>query len=323
MSDDSIVMFGFSILCIFFLLLGIILYRIDAAIQALCYFKNGGIYLVKNGRRLADDTPEDRRRWPDGWGAFDRPFLPDVSLFFYCFTSHEIAAEEHTYEPVRHPGSCHGGALQLPHGGAVRIGRMARALLGQEPVRAQLLLHGSFASTGEGHGTHQALVAGLLGLPRPTAGSQTASVWPGSGAVLLLRHLRPAGRPPQQRPSSVLRMPGGQLEVGPPPLGAGASGSFRWMDCTPPSAGSCPPWWSTTPISPAASVRSPACWHGRGLNVATLQLNPGGRAAAPSWSSVRPAHPRGRRPGRAGPARHPAGHPLHPGRTGGAPFDRL
>ena len=48
--------------------------------------------------------------------------------------------------------------------GAVRIGRMARALLGQEPVRAQLLLHGSCASTGEGHGTHQALVAGLLGL---------------------------------------------------------------------------------------------------------------------------------------------------------------
>ena len=50
MSDDSIVMFGFSILCIFFLLLGIILYRTDAAIQALCYFKDGGIYLVKNGR---------------------------------------------------------------------------------------------------------------------------------------------------------------------------------------------------------------------------------------------------------------------------------
>ena len=48
--------------------------------------------------------------------------------------------------------------------GAVRIGRMARALLGQEPVKAQLLLHGSFASTGEGHGTHQALIAGLLGM---------------------------------------------------------------------------------------------------------------------------------------------------------------
>ena len=48
--------------------------------------------------------------------------------------------------------------------GAVRIGRMARALLGQEPARAELFLHGSFASTGKGHGTHQALIAGLLGL---------------------------------------------------------------------------------------------------------------------------------------------------------------
>ena len=48
--------------------------------------------------------------------------------------------------------------------GAVRIGRMARSLLGQEPVKADILLHGSFASTGEGHGTHQAIIAGLLGL---------------------------------------------------------------------------------------------------------------------------------------------------------------
>lgn len=70
MSDDSIVMFGFSILCIFFLLLGIILYRTDATIQALCYFKDRGIYLVKNGRRLADDTPEDRRRLARWLGRF-------------------------------------------------------------------------------------------------------------------------------------------------------------------------------------------------------------------------------------------------------------
>ncbi len=48
--------------------------------------------------------------------------------------------------------------------GAVRIGLIARSLLGTEPVKAELLLHGSFASTGAGHGTHQALVAGLLGL---------------------------------------------------------------------------------------------------------------------------------------------------------------
>ncbi|MBR1691117.1 MAG: L-serine ammonia-lyase, iron-sulfur-dependent subunit beta [Oscillibacter sp.] len=48
--------------------------------------------------------------------------------------------------------------------GAVRIGRMARALLGAPPVRAEIGLYGSFADTGAGHGTDRALVAGLLGL---------------------------------------------------------------------------------------------------------------------------------------------------------------
>lgn len=48
--------------------------------------------------------------------------------------------------------------------GAVRIGRMARTLLGDEPVKAAIHLHGSFAETGMGHGTDKALVAGLLGM---------------------------------------------------------------------------------------------------------------------------------------------------------------
>ena len=48
--------------------------------------------------------------------------------------------------------------------GAVRIGRMARTLLGGAPVTADIALHGSFAETGQGHGTDRALVAGLLGL---------------------------------------------------------------------------------------------------------------------------------------------------------------
>ena len=48
--------------------------------------------------------------------------------------------------------------------GAVRIGRMARTLLGEQPVKAALYLHGSFAETGVGHGTDKALIAGLLGL---------------------------------------------------------------------------------------------------------------------------------------------------------------
>ena len=48
--------------------------------------------------------------------------------------------------------------------GAVRIGHMARTLLGAEVVRADIGLHGSFADTGRGHGTDRALVAGLLGM---------------------------------------------------------------------------------------------------------------------------------------------------------------
>ena len=48
--------------------------------------------------------------------------------------------------------------------GAVRIGEFARKLLGDEPAVAVIGLHGSFAATGEGHGTPLALLAGLLGL---------------------------------------------------------------------------------------------------------------------------------------------------------------
>ena len=48
--------------------------------------------------------------------------------------------------------------------GAARIGYLTQKLLGDEPRRAELLLHGSFAATGAGHGTDRALVAGLLGM---------------------------------------------------------------------------------------------------------------------------------------------------------------
>ena len=49
--------------------------------------------------------------------------------------------------------------------GAVRIGRMARRLLGEDmPQMAKITLSGSFAATGRGHGTDRAIVAGLLGM---------------------------------------------------------------------------------------------------------------------------------------------------------------
>lgn len=47
--------------------------------------------------------------------------------------------------------------------GAVRLGRLARAVFGETPATATITLHGSFATTGRGHGTDLALIAGLLG----------------------------------------------------------------------------------------------------------------------------------------------------------------
>ena len=48
--------------------------------------------------------------------------------------------------------------------GAVRIGYISGKLLQDHVVKAEILLHGSFATTGIGHGTDKALIAGLLGM---------------------------------------------------------------------------------------------------------------------------------------------------------------
>ncbi|MCI6869431.1 MAG: L-serine ammonia-lyase, iron-sulfur-dependent subunit beta [Selenomonadales bacterium] len=47
--------------------------------------------------------------------------------------------------------------------GAVRLGLMAGKILGEQPVKAEIKLHGSFAQTYRGHGTDRALIAGILG----------------------------------------------------------------------------------------------------------------------------------------------------------------
>ena len=48
--------------------------------------------------------------------------------------------------------------------GAVRIGYISEKLLQDHVRKAEILLHGSFATTGIGHGTDKALIAGLLGM---------------------------------------------------------------------------------------------------------------------------------------------------------------
>jgi L-serine dehydratase len=48
--------------------------------------------------------------------------------------------------------------------GAVRIGLMARLLLKEKPIYADVGFYGSFAATYLGHGTDRAIAAGLLGM---------------------------------------------------------------------------------------------------------------------------------------------------------------
>lgn len=48
--------------------------------------------------------------------------------------------------------------------GAVKLARTAAQIAGNDFDTVHFLLHGSFAKTGKGHGTHLALLAGVLGL---------------------------------------------------------------------------------------------------------------------------------------------------------------
>ena len=47
--------------------------------------------------------------------------------------------------------------------GAVKLGNVARTLLGNTPVKAKITLYGSFAKTCKGHGTDKAILAGICG----------------------------------------------------------------------------------------------------------------------------------------------------------------
>lgn len=165
--------------------------------------------------------------------------------------------------------------------GAVRIGRMARALLGQEPVRAELLLHGSFASTGEGHGTHQALIAGLLGL------APDDSRVPNSFELAKERGLEFTFGSCTLRdvhPNSVLirleGAQGGKLEVGASSPGGGRIRVFRVDGLDTSFSGELPTLVVHNTDQPGCVSQVTGVLAGRGLNVATLQLNRGGRGGS-------------------------------------------
>lgn len=106
--------------------------------------------------------------------------------------------------------------------GAVRIGRVARRMLGSLPVKAVIQFHGSFAATGSGHGTDRAVVAGLLDMtpddPRIPQSFQLAQE---AGMEVILQNVDLRDAHPN---TAILRITNGEgrtLEISASSLGGG------------------------------------------------------------------------------------------------------
>ena len=134
--------------------------------------------------------------------------------------------------------------------GAARIGLITRRLLGEQPVAAALILHGSFAATGRGHGTDRALVAGLLGLPPDDPRlPQSFVLAREAGMDLSVSAAVIRGAHPNTAILRVENREGRVLEVNASSLGGGR----------PPSPATTPPSSSATRTSPARWPRWPGC----------------------------------------------------------------
>ena len=157
--------------------------------------------------------------------------------------------------------------------GAVRIGLITRKLLGRPPVRAELLLHGSFAATGKGHGTDRALVAGLLGMgpddpdiPRSFALAERAGLLVRIGSVVL------RGAHPNSVLLKVEDERGNTLEVNASSLGGGRVrvNAIDGLDAS--FTGDYPTLIIRNEDRPGAVAEVSAILSRRKVNIATMQL---------------------------------------------------
>lgn len=106
--------------------------------------------------------------------------------------------------------------------GAVRIGLTARKLLGEEPVHADISLHGSFALTGRGHGTDYALIAGLLGMqPDDLRIPQSFDVAEARGLTFFFQNVQLRGAHPNTARLQLTGKTGRTLDVVAESIGGG------------------------------------------------------------------------------------------------------
>jgi L-serine dehydratase len=106
--------------------------------------------------------------------------------------------------------------------GAVRIGLMARALLGSTPTKATIGFHGSFAATGKGHGTDRAVVAGLLGMrPDDMRIPNSFTIAKEEGIDFSIRNIKIPGAHPNTIRARVTDAAGKTVELQASSLGGG------------------------------------------------------------------------------------------------------
>src|SRR5690606_15067353 len=90
---------------------------------------------------------------------------PHISCRFHVFLSpgcvliQNMAEKSSVFDMI---GPVMIGPSSSHTAGVVRIGRVARRLLGTRPEQADITFYNSFARTYEGHGSDRAIIAGLL-----------------------------------------------------------------------------------------------------------------------------------------------------------------
>ena len=157
--------------------------------------------------------------------------------------------------------------------GAARIGLITRHLLGSRPAAAELLLHGSFAATGKGHGTDRALVAGLLGMqPDDPRIPRAFALARESGMELRISTAVIRGAHPNTVILRVRDREGRELEVNASSLGGGRVrvNAIDGLDAS--FTGDYPTLIIRNEDRPGAVAEVSAILSRRKVNIATMQL---------------------------------------------------
>lgn len=155
--------------------------------------------------------------------------------------------------------------------GAVRMGAFARRVLGTEPATALIQLHGSFAATGEGHGTHLALLAGLLGLAPDDERIPRAEALAAERGLTYRFEAADLGDVHPNSARLQLEAPGASLDLAASSMGGGRISVWNIDGFTVNLAGRYPTILLTYPDRPGAVAIVSAILANAALNIATIR----------------------------------------------------